>query len=163
MFWDQRTWKIRSSVKVGERMSSVRRPHRMVVWVDHLCGVATQGNWGDIVGKRVERSSGGVETRKAIVARGQAGWVTLVARVLVDRPPLPACHDDRLVNTVKSICWGATLGRRDLSKGGAGQKVLQRSNSWSSYACVLLDFSLSILPGQKHYTATWGEQKGLLY
>ena len=68
-----------------------------------------------------------------------------------------------VVNTVKSICWGATLGRRDLSKGGAGQKVLQRSNSWSSYACVLLDFSLSILPGQKHYSATRGEQKGLLY
>ena len=41
------------------------------------------------------------------------------------------------LNTIKSICWGATLGRRDLSKGGAGQKVLQRSNSWSSYACVL--------------------------
>ena len=37
----------------------------------------------------------------------------------------------------QSICWGATLGRRDLSEGGAGQKVVQRSNFWPSYACVL--------------------------
>ena len=36
----------------------------------------------------------------------------------------------------QSICWGATLGRWDLSEDGAGQKVVQRSNSWPSYAYV---------------------------
>jgi len=87
-------------VEVGEAICPICHPRVVVVWVEHLGGVASHGNGGDIVGKRMEGTSCGVEARKAVVTRSEAGGEALVVRILVDRPPLVTSHNDRLGSVV---------------------------------------------------------------
>ena len=65
-------------MEVGEAICPICHPRVVVVRVEFLGGVASHGNGGDIIGKRMEGASRGVEAGKAVVTRGEAGGVALV-------------------------------------------------------------------------------------